>query len=135
MYYNNKRLALSIFWIVLGVTLMILSVAEVLDDSLYAGMGSALTAVGILQVIRILRYRKDQGYREKLDTEVNDERNSFLRMKSMSWSVYITVLAEAAGVVAAMILGMHTVQMVLSYSVCMLVGVYWIAYVILSRKY
>ena len=135
MYYNNKRLALSIFWIVLGVTLMILSVAEVLEDSLYAGMGGALTAVGILQVIRILRYRKDQGYREKLDTEVNDERNSFLRMKSMSWSVYITVLAEAAGVVAAMILGMHTVQMVLSYSVCMLVGVYWIAYVILSRKY
>ena len=135
MYYNNKRLALSIFWIVLGVTLMILSVAEVLEDSLYAGMGGALTAVGILQVIRILRYRKDQGYREKLDTEVNDERNSFLRMKSMSWSVYITVLAEAAGVVAAMILGKHTVQMVLSYSVCMLVGVYWIAYVILSRKY
>ena len=37
MYYNNKRLALSVFWVVLGAALLVLSIAEVLDSSIYAG--------------------------------------------------------------------------------------------------
>ena len=39
MYYNNKRFALSIFWLVLGVVLLVLSLTEVLDSSIYAGFG------------------------------------------------------------------------------------------------
>ena len=34
MYYNNKRLALSIFWAVVGLVLTVLSVTEVLDSSI-----------------------------------------------------------------------------------------------------
>ena len=135
MYYNNKRMALSIFWIVLGVTLMVLSVAEVLDNSVYAGMGGALTAVGVLQIIRNLRYRRDPEYQEKIDTEVNDERNRFLRMKSWSWAGYIAIMVEGIGVIAATILGNDTVRTMLSYSVCLLLCAYWISYLILSRKY
>ena len=52
---TNKRLALSIFWIIAGVALMVLSIAEVLDSSLYSGMGGALAAVGILQTIRYMQ--------------------------------------------------------------------------------
>ena len=135
MYYNNRRLALSIFWAVLGLVLIVLSVTEVLDSSLYAGMGGALTAVGVLQCIRNVRYRKDREYREKIDIELKDERNRYLRMKSWSWAGYIVILVEGVGVVAAMILGEHTVQLVLSYSVCLILCVYWVSYLILSRKY
>ena len=133
--YNNKKLILSIFWIVLGAVLLGLSVAEVLDSSIYAGMGGALMAIGALQVARNLRYRKDTEYREKIDTEVSDERNRYLRMMSWSWTGYVVVLAEAVGVVAAMILGKHTVQLVLSYSVCLILAAYWISYMILKNKY
>ena len=132
--YDNKRLALSIFWAVFGVVLMALSIAEVLD-SLYAGMGGALTAVGVLQIIRNLRYRRDPEYQEKIDTEVNDERNRFLRMKSWSWAGYIAIIVEGIGVIAATILGNDTVRTMLSYSVCLLLCAYWISYLILSRKY
>ena len=135
MYYNNKRLALSAFWVVLGAALLVLSVAEVLDSSVYAGMGGALIAVGVLQVLRNLRYRKDSDYREKIDTEAGDERNSFLRMKSWAWTGYIVVLAEGVGAVIAMVMGRHLVQEVLLYSVCLIVGIYWITYMILARKY
>ncbi len=135
MYYNNKRLALSIFWVVLGLTLIVLSVTEVLDSSVYAGMGGALTTVGALQTLRIVRSRKDEGYREKVDTEVSDERNRFLREKSWAWTGYIVVMAEALGSVAAMILGQRSIQMMLSYSVCLLLVVYWIVYIVLSKKY
>lgn len=133
--YNNKRLILSIFWIVLGAVLIVLSVMEKLDPSMYSAMGGALIAIGVLQTIRNLRYLRDTEYRKKIDTKVSDERNRFLSMKSWSWTGYIVVLVEGIGVVAAMIAGQETLQRLLAYSVCLIVGVYWITYLILSRKY
>lgn len=135
MYYNNKRLALTVFWIVLGAVLVVLTVTEVLDSSIYSGMGGALMAVGTLQFIRAVKYRKDSEYKEKVDTELGDERNRFLRMKSWSWAGYFTILIEGIGAIIAMALGERTVQLVLSYSVCLVLVIYWVAYVILSKKY
>ena len=135
MYYNNKRLALSIFWAVVGLVLTVLSVTEVLDSSIYSGMGGALMAVGVLQAIRNVKYRNDADYREKIDVEANDERNRFLRMKSWSWAGYIAILVEAAGVIVAIILGEETVRLILSLSVCLILVAYWVSYLILSRKY
>ncbi len=134
MYYNNKRLTLSVFWIVLGTVLTALSAKEVLDSQ-YSSMGTVFIVIGAMQVIRNIRYRKDPEYRERINTEFSDERNSFLRMKSWSWAGYIVVLVESVGVVVAMILGERTVQMLLSYSVCLILCVYWITYLVLSRKY
>lgn len=135
MYYNNKRLALSIFWAVVGLVLTVLSVTEVLDSSIYSGMGGGLMAVGVLQAIRNVKYRKDADYREKIDVEANDERNRFLRMKSWSWAGYIAFLVEAAGVIVAIILGEETVRLILSLSVCLILVAYWVSYLVLSRKY
>lgn len=125
---------MSIFWVLSGIALLVLSVAEVLESSMYAGMGGALIAVGVIQIIRNLKYRNDPAYREKMDTEAADERNRFLRMKSWAWAGYITILVEGCGAIAAMILGQRTVQMVLSYSLCLILAVYWAAYVVLNRK-
>ena len=135
MYYNNKKLVLSIFWAVVGLVLTVLSVTEVLDSSIYSGMGGALMAVGVLQAIRNVKYRKDADYREKIDVEANDERNRFLRMKSWSWAGYIAILVEAAGVIVAIILGEKTIRLILSFSVCLILVAYWVSYLILSRKY
>ena len=134
MYYNNKRLTLSVFWVLLGTALTVLSAKEVLDSQ-YSSMGTVFIVIGAMQVIRNIRYRKDPEYRERINTEFSDERNSFIRMKSWSWAGYIVVLVESGGVVVAMILGERTVQMLLSYSVCLILCVYWITYLVLSRKY
>ena len=135
MYYNNKKLALSIFWLVLGAVLLGLSVAEVLDSNLYGGLGGGLIAVGALQIARNLKYRRDPAYREQIDTLERDERNRFLRMKSWSWAGYIVILIEGVGTVVAMVMGARTVSLVLSYSVCLILAVYWVSYLILNRKY
>ena len=133
--YNNKRLALSIFWVIVGAALLALSVAEVLDSTLYAGMGGGLITVGCLQIGRNLRYRRDAAYREKVDIEINDERGKFLRMKSWSWAGYITMLIEGIGAIAAMTMGHRTVQLTLTCSCFLLAAVYWLSYLVLCRKY
>ena len=128
MYYNNKKLALSIFWVILGAALLGLSAAGVLDSNAYGGMGGALMAVGALQIARNLKYRNDPAYREKIDTEANDER-------SWAWAGYTVVLVEGIGSIVAMAMGERTVQLVLAYSVCLLIAAYWVSYLVLSRKY
>ncbi len=131
----ERRMILSIIWVVLGAVLLGLSLAEVLDSSLYAGMGGALMAVGALQVIRKIKYRRDPEYRERVDTAEKDERNRFIRLNSWAWTGYIVVLVECVGVIVAMILGKTQVQMLLAYSVCLILVVYWVSYLILSKKY
>ena len=133
--YNNKRLVLSIFYLVLGLTFTALSIAGVSNSPYLSGMGGGQTVVGALQLIRNLRYRKDADYREKVDIAATDERNRFLRLQSWAWTGYIVVLVEAAGIIVAAVLGQEIVRQVLGYSVCLLIGVYWISYLVLSRKY
>ena len=135
MYQNQKHLILNTFWLALGAVLLVLSIAGVLDSSLFAGMGGALMAVGILRLLRIRKYRTDEAYRRKIDVETGDERNRFLRMKSWAWTGYIVVLVQAIASVIAMLLGHRQVQEILLYSVCLIVAVYWISYMVLSRKY
>lgn len=135
MYYDNKRLALNILWMVLGVALFALSVTEVLDSSVYSGFGGMLMAIGGINIIRIVRYRRDDTYREKVDTQVADERNEFLRMKT--WSVVgpTLVIVGALGSVITMVLGMRNLQLELSFSVCIVLMAYWITYLVINRKY
>lgn len=135
MYYNNKRLALSIFWIVLGAALIWLGIAEKIDSTYFSGMGGALIAVGVLQTVRIFKYRKNVEYKERIDTELNDERNNFLAMKSWSYTGKTVVLLEAVGILIAFLLRQEAVSQILSYSVCLIVLAYWISYMILSKKY
>lgn len=135
MYYNNRKLAMSAFWMIVGIALIVLSVTGVLDNNVYSGMGGALATVGALQIMRNLRYRKDAEYREKIDVELKDERNRYLRLQSWSWAGYLTVMIEGVGVIVAVVAGQRTIQLVLSYSVCLILLAYWISYLYLSKKY
>lgn len=134
MYFNNKKLALSIFWVVLGLALVVLSVTEVLDDSVYAGMGAALAVVGALQIWRNLKYRKDPEYREKIDIEAGDERNKAIRMQSWAWTGYLYILVSAVTSVIAYFMGQTVIQQTLCYSICFMLVVYYIANLILYKK-
>ena len=135
MYFDNKRLLLDIFWIILGAVLTVLSVTEVVNPGIYAGMGGALMAVGALHTWRIIKYRKDNEYREKIDIELQDERNKFLRLNSWAWTGYIVTMVLATGCLIALVMGEKTVQIVLGLSVGLILVVYWIVYLVLSKKY
>ena len=135
MYYNNRRLLLSVFWTVLGAVLLTLSIMEKIDSGIFSGMGGALMAIGILQIIRNVKYLKKSDYKEKIDILEKDERCKYLRLKAWGWAGYLVVLLEAIGSVIAMILGEQLIMQVLLVSVALIVGIYAISYMILNRKY
>ena len=82
---SDKRMIMSVIWVILGVVLVALGFAGKVD-SFWNGMGSALLVVGSLQLLRHYRLSHNEADREKYEIEVKDERNHFIRSKAWAWT-------------------------------------------------
>ena len=131
---EKVRFAFSIFWVLMGVLLVILGAAEIIDN-FWSGMGGGLMAVGIIQTVRHIRYRKDAEYREKTDTEVTDERNKFIAGKAWAWAGYLFILVEGILVVVFKLLGREELMQFASWNVCGVLLIYWVCWLVLRKKY
>jgi len=130
----KDRRILSVIWVVNGLVLIGLAFAGKVD-SFWNGMGSALLVVGALQLLRYHRFTKNEAYREKMEIEVNDERNRFIRNKAWAWSGYLFILIAGVSVVVFKIIGQELLSMVASMAVCLILVLYWVSYYVLKRKY
>ena len=135
MYYNKKKMAVSIFWLIIGITLLVLEFTDVLNDSIYSGMGGGLLVVGIMQIAKNVKYHSNQEYREKVDIEYKDERNKYIRMKAWSWAGYLFILGSAMVSTVLFIAKMKLYAQIVSYCMCAVLALYWISYMVLQRKY
>jgi len=130
----GRRIWISLFWIVLGAVLLVLAAALQLD-SYWNGMGSALVAVGVLQVLRQLRYRSDESYREKVDVQNSDERNRYISTKAWAWAGYLFVLTAAVGSIALKVVGYEEYSIAAAMAVWLLMIFYWLSWLYLRKKY
>ena len=130
----DRRMVLSIFWVLLGAALFICSALGMVD-SYWSGMGGGFLAVGIIQLIRHIRYRKNEDYREKVDVANSDERNRFLTGKAWAWAGYLFVLVSGVATIALKVMGQDMWSLAASYALCLLLVLYWGSYLLLKRKY
>lgn len=131
---KNTRLIACILEIAVGLILLICNFSGLLDE-FWSGMGTALIVVGALLLIRQIKYKTNEAYRESVDVEINDERNKYIRMKAWSWSGYLFVLIAAVAAIVLKIVGRDELMHIASGSVCLIVVLYWLSYVVLRRKY
>lgn len=131
---NNKRWIASIVEIVLGSILLVCGYSGIVDD-FWSGMGGGLLGVGILQLIRQIRYYTNAEYKEKFDIEAKDERNRFLAMKAWSWAGYWYVIIAAVGTIGFNVAGQRELGLLCSGSLCLVLVLYWLSYLILKKKY
>lgn len=129
-----KTYLVSIFYIILGAVLIGLGFAGKVDE-FWNGMGSALLVIGVIQWIRFYRFNKNEAYREKLETEANDERNKFISNKAWAWAGYLFVMIMAVACIVLRIMGLDEWSMAASGSVCLVLVLFWVSYLILKRKY
>lgn len=131
---KDRRIITSIIYVALGAVLFALGLTEVVD-AFWSSMGSALIAVGIIRGVRFIRLCRDEAYREKVETEINDERNLFIRNKAWAWSGYLFILIAAVATIALRIAGQELLSTAAAFSVCLILVLYWICWLILSKKY
>ena len=131
---KNYRFFLSFVWIALGAALCLCNFVGLIEDFWFS-MGFALVIVGLLQVLRNIRYRTNREYREKFDTNSTDERNRFIAGKAWAWAGYLFVITGGVGTIVFKLLGREDLMMMASAGVCLMICFYWISYLVLNRKY
>lgn len=134
-YYNNKKLFISFLWVVLGSVLWLSSAMGKIPSDMWSGMGGGFIGVGVLQIIRNLKYRNDPEYQQKIDIAANDERNCYLRMKAWSWTGYIFVIASAVISIILLIAGEKEISQILGLCMCAELVIYCISYLAVGKKY
>ena len=134
MMKNNRKILSYGTYILLGVILWILGMAEIVDE-FWSGMGSALVLVGILRLVRMYRFKNDEAYREKMEIETTDERNKFIRNKAWAWAGYLFILISACSVIILKVMGQEVLSMAASGALCLMLVLYYVSYFILRKKY
>ena len=128
-----KKYLVSVLYIVIGAILLALGFAGKVDE-FWNGMGSALLVIGVIQFVRFYRFEKNEAYREKIETEANDERNHFIRNKAWAWTGYIYILITSLLVIIFKIFGYDMLSYIASIASCSMLILYWIMFIILKRK-
>ncbi len=131
---KERKTWISIIYVIIGVVLFGLSCFEIVDE-FWSGMGSALLVIGVLRLLRSYRFNKNDEYREKIEIEEKDERNHFIRNKAWAWAGYLFVMTMAVATIVLKLLGQETLMMAASGSVCFMLILFWVSYLILKRKY
>lgn len=131
---KKERLIASIVEIIIGAALLICSVFGVVDE-FWSGMGTSLLIIGIIFLIRNIKYKTNEEYREKIDIESNDERNKYISLKAWAWAGYLFVMLGAIGTIVFKLIGKEDLMMMASLSVCLIMVFYWISYTFLKKKY
>lgn len=130
----SKKIFLSLFWIVLGAILTAMYFLGKLPE-FYNSFGFALVIVGILQLIRHIRYAKNKEYREKVDTLQNDERNKYLSTKAWAYAGYLFVFINAIFIFVFRFINKPELSISCSLSISAIILLYYISYIVLSKKY
>ena len=130
----NRRLILYVLYVAIGVALICLDVANVVDE-FWSGMGSGLIFVSTLRLIQLYRFNKNEDYREKVETEISDERNRFIRNKAWAWAGYLFVLISAVAIIVFRISGQELLSSAAGIALCLMLVLYWVSFFILRKKY
>lgn len=131
---NTRNLIIYLLYLIIGGVLLTLGIFEVID-SFWSGMGSGLIFVSILRLIQLYRFNKNEEYREKVETEVSDERNRFIRNKAWAWAGYLFILISAVATIAFRVAGQPLLSSAASVALCLMLVLYWVSFFILRKKY
>jgi len=131
----NKKLLLYIGIGLIGLGIFVQALVKNFDDTFWNGFGITIFLVEVINIYRLLKYKNNENYAQKINIQNNDERNKFLSDKAKATAFYIYILIMGVGVLISGIYNYYEISQILAYSVCILVFLYWLSYLIIKKKY
>lgn len=127
------RFWLAIAYIVIGAALFAIC-AFVRENDFLSAFGFAFVVMGIARMRHYLMITRNEETIKKQRIAETDERNIAIASRAKCWAFGIYIIISAAAVVAFHILNMTDISKLISYSICVLVFIYWLSYIIISRR-
>jgi len=128
------RLYCGIGFTLLGIALIIVSNLIRPANDFLSGFGFAMAVVGIARIRNYYRITKNEETIQKQEISESDERNIYVANKARSIAFYIYVLTVSLAIIVFHILGKAEIATFLSFTVCLLLVIYYITYWIVRKK-
>ncbi|MBE6573711.1 MAG: hypothetical protein E7652_04885 [Ruminococcaceae bacterium] len=130
----RTRLYNGILYILLGAVMIAGAFIIKTENDFVSSFGFALIVVGIVRIRNYIIITRSEERIRKQEIAETDERNIAIihKARSITFSIYILLLCVA--VIVLSFLKMHQIAMWLSFSVFLLILIYWISYFIIRKR-
>ncbi len=135
MTFDKKlkiRTIFAIIFILSGLIFIALSLCTGRDIS---STGLVFVVIGIARIKKIFTLKQNEKKLSQAKLAEEDERNIMLWTKARGLTLSIFIIVQAIAVIVFQFLKMYAYSTALSYSILGIMIIYWICYIILSRKY
>lgn len=138
MDYKKKlkqRLYVGLFYLVLGLILMLVGIWIYSENSFVFSFGLAILVMGLSRILRYRKIIRDEKYMRKQELIEKDERLLMLSERAKSWVFSFSVMLAGLTVIVLSLLGYNDQALPFAWYVCGMVVLYWIFWFILGKKY
>lgn len=130
----KTRLCVGITYIILGIAMIAVSILSKTENQFISSLGLAFVVLGIVRIRNYFIITKSDESVRKQEIAETDERNLSIANKARSAAFILYVFIAALFVIVMGIIGKFEVAQWASYSVTLLVAIYWIFYFIYQKK-
>lgn len=129
----KRRLYLSVSYIIIGIIMIV--VPKIFNiESPSSGYGAGLIACGILLTAKSIKTLKSEENIKKQQIIENDERNIMINNKAKSLTFSVYVIISAIAVIILDLLNMSQLSTAIAFSICLLIIINLICYIVISKK-
>lgn len=138
MEYKNRlkrRLFMGIAFLVIGIACGVVYVFKLAENAALLGLAIGFSGYGIARVIDYIRKTRDEEALNKSYVEEHDERNMMLSGQAKCTAFDLTAFVGAVLSIIFVAIGWEERGLIVGCIVCAMVFVYFLCYMIYTRKY
>ena len=130
----KTRLYLAVSYIVLGVILIAGAMTMKTDNQFISSFGLALVVIGIVRVRNYRMITRDEQTIRRQAIAESDERNLSIINRARSATFCIYVFCSGIAVIVLSFLNLYEAAKWISYSIMLMVLIYWISYLVIRQR-
>ena len=104
--------------LVVGLTMIVMSVLNGFQNDMLMSMGTAMSAVSLVKLIQVYRISKNPQRLQQYEMYQSEERMIFIAGKSIQATFYATLLVEYIAMLAMVFWAKNHYAAILGYIVC-----------------
>ena len=125
----------GIAYCVIGVILIVADLILNFENHFISTFSITLLLLGILRIVQNKRITKSEKTMHKREVAETDERNKMIAERAKSWSFSCSILLAGIIVIVLSFLGYHDQAQPFGWFVCVMITLYWVFWLIASKKY
>ena len=128
------RLYVAIVYIILGLAMIVIPLFLKNDNNFASSLGFAFVVIGIARIRQYKLITKSEDSIKKREIAESDERSIFIASKARGIAFFSYIIVAALVIIVLQVLNYSQIALIISATVCFMVLVYWISYLIISKR-